>query len=152
MFYFGEFEGFETQAKAVSDAFIKLKKIPRKVEIELFIVDSEEIRELNMQSRGIDKATDVLSFPTLELFEEPFKVKDYKFDINPETGNLSLGTIIICEEVMKSQAEEYGTGDREFSYLLTHGTLHLLGYDHMQEEEKKRMRAEEEKVLEMALR
>ncbi|MFI3168205.1 MAG: rRNA maturation RNase YbeY [Bacillota bacterium] len=152
MIYFGEFDGYEKQAEVISSAVLSVMKIPRKVEIELYFVDSEEIRELNLQSRGIDKATDVLSFPTLELFEKSFKVKDYKFDINPETGNLSLGTIIICEEVMNAQSVEYGTGEREFSYLLTHGTLHLLGYDHMQDEEKKRMREKEEKVLEKALK
>ncbi len=147
MIYFGEFEGYESRAKAVSSAVCKVKNLPSKVEIELCIVDSEEIRELNLQSRGIDKKTDVLSFPTLELFEEEFEVDEFPFDINPETGNLMLGTIIICEEVMKSQSEEYGTGEREFLYLLTHGTMHLLGYDHMEEEEKSRMRAEEEKVM-----
>ncbi len=152
MIYFGEFEGYEEQAKKVSAGATKVRNLPRKIEIELFIVDKEEIRELNMQSRGIDKATDVLSFPTLELGEQPFKVADYKYDINPETGKLSLGTIIICEEVMKEQAKEYGTGEREFSYLLAHGTLHLLGFDHMEEEEKSRMRAEEEKILAIALK
>ncbi len=152
MIYFGEFEGYEEQAEAVSEAVRATRKLQKRVEIELYIVDSEEIRELNLESRGIDKATDVLSFPTLELFEAPFKIKDYKTDINPETGNLSLGTIIMCEEVMKAQAEEYGTGEREFSYLLAHGTLHLLGFDHMEDEEKSRMRVQEEKILAIALK
>ncbi|MFI3164046.1 MAG: rRNA maturation RNase YbeY [Bacillota bacterium] len=152
MIYFGEFEGYEGQAELVSEAVRKVRGLQKRVEIELYIVDSEEIRELNLESRGIDKATDVLSFPTLELFEKPFRLKDNKLDINPETGNLSLGTIIMCEEVMKAQAVEYGTGEREFSYLLAHGTLHLLGFDHMQEEEKSRMRAEEEKILAIALK
>ena len=148
--YYGEFDGFEEQAEKIEVAVKKVMKIPSDVEIELFIVDTLEMKKLNFDSRGIGKETDVLSFPTLDLFEKSFKVKNHTLDINPETNKLMLGTIVICREVMEKQAEEYETFEREFSYLLTHGTLHLLGYDHMQEKEKARMRKKEEKVLKCA--
>lgn len=147
MIYFGEFEEFLKEASEVSSAVLKVQGIPANCEIELCMVDSEEIHQINIDARGVDKPTDVLSFPTLELFEEDFEVEDHPLDINPENGNLFLGSIIICKEIMEKQAEEYGTGKREFYYMLVHGTLHLLGYDHMQEEEKSRMRKREEEIL-----
>lgn len=121
----------------------------RKVQVDISFVDSAKIRELNKEYRDIDKETDVLSFPTID-FEPMQKVdlKDYKDDIDPVTKHLMLGDIIICETVAKAHAEEYGHSfEREVCYLIVHGFLHLLGYDHMEEEDKKVMRALEEAVL-----
>ena len=102
--------------------------------VEVTLVDKNTIRTLNKLRRKIDKVTDVLSFPA-------------EFT-NPETGKKILGDIILCDEVIKEQAKEYGHSyEREFSYLTVHGILHLLGYDHMNEEDKKIMRAKEEELL-----
>lgn len=121
----------------------------RKVQVEISFVDAEQIRVLNREQRKIDKATDVLSFPTLNLKPmTKIKIKDYKDDIDQETKHLMLGDIIICEEVAKKNAQDYGHSyERELCYLVVHGFLHLLGYDHMEEEDKKIMRALEEATL-----
>ena len=111
-------------------------------EITVFITDKEEIKEINREHRGIDKETDVLSFPLWDRRngEEPFK--------NPETDNIMLGDIIICLSKLQEQAEEYGHSQkREGAYLCIHGVLHLLGYDHIEEEDKKEMRLKEEELL-----
>ncbi len=111
-------------------------------EITVFITDKEEIKEINREHRGIDKETDVLSFPLWDRRsgEEPF--------INPETDNIMLGDIIICLSKMEEQAVEYGHSvKREGAYLCIHGVLHLLGYDHIEEEDKKEMRLKEEELL-----
>lgn len=111
-------------------------------EISVFLVDGEFIREVNREHRGIDKETDVLSFPLWNRLEgeEPF--------INPETNNIMLGDIIISLPRLKEQAQEYGHSQkREAAYLCIHGVLHLLGYDHMQEDEKQVMREKEEELL-----
>lgn len=98
----------------------------------------DEIQRLNKNYRGIDKVTDVLSFPQ---FDSP--------DSIPEEGDILLGDVVICVEVALEQSREYGhSQERELLYLFTHSILHLLGYDHMEEEEKKMMRKREEEVME----
>ena len=108
-------------------------------EIRVTFVDMEEIHELNKLHRGVDKPTDVLSFPQFEdVCEEA-----------PEEGEICLGDVVICREKAAEQAEEFGHSfEREILYLFVHSVLHLLGYDHMEEGEKKVMRAREEKIME----
>lgn len=115
---------------------------------EVVIVDGEEIRRLNLEIRNIDKVTDVLSFPALDgIRGKALRKKDYPADCDEE-GNLFIGSIAVCEAKAKEQAEEYGHSyERELNYLVTHGVFHLLGYDHMTEEDKAQMRASEERVL-----
>ena len=117
--------------------------------IELSFVEGEEIRRLNRELRQIDKVTDVLSFPALDLeIGQVIRKKDYPFEIDEE-GRLLLGSIAICLDRAKEQAEEYGHSfERELHYLLVHGVMHCLGHDHMEDEERAIMRKEEEKVLE----
>jgi len=121
----------------------------KKIQVEISFVDKAQIRQLNKEYRNIDKETDVLSFPTLNLHPmQKINIKDYKDDFDPETKLLMLGDIIICEDVARQHAEEYGHSyEREVCYLIVHGFLHLLGYDHIKEEDKKIMRALEESVL-----
>jgi len=108
-------------------------------EVSLVLADDEYIRVLNRQYRDKDCSTDVLSF-ALNEGEEPLMVD------GPE--EVLLGDIIISLETATRQAEEYGHSlERELAYLTVHGILHLLGYDHMSEEDKKEMRQEEEYVL-----
>lgn len=115
--------------------------------VELVFYDEQEIRELNFQTRGIDKSTDVLSYPNLENIM-PFTRQNYPFDFDEEAGSVFLGSIVICEQIAKQQAEEYGHSTvRERAYLFLHGLLHLLGYDHIQETDKVIMRQKEEAVL-----
>jgi probable rRNA maturation factor len=120
-----------------------------KVSVDISFVSQDEIKKLNNDFRGVNKVTDVLSFPTLNI--KPYQrlvLKDFPNDINPETKHLHLGDIIICEDVARAQAQEYGHAfEREVYYLLEHGYLHLLGFDHMEETDKVLMRFVEEKVL-----
>jgi probable rRNA maturation factor len=112
------------------------------IEISLTMVSPEEIKELNRDYRGVDKVTDVLSFPQFEEDEEIPSV-DVSF------GEISLGDVVICVEKAQEQADEYGHSfEREFVYLFVHSLLHLLGYDHMEDEEKVIMRLKEEDVME----
>ncbi|MDO5301715.1 MAG: rRNA maturation RNase YbeY [Tissierellia bacterium] len=107
--------------------------LPELVELSLTFVDGEEIQRLNREYRGVDAITDVLSFPLMEEHEEL----------------LSLGDVVINTQRLKEQAEEYGHGyRRELLYLSLHSLLHLYGYDHQEEEEKREMRALEEELLE----
>ena len=116
--------------------------------VEFTFVDEGEIQRLNRTLRQTDKVTDVLSFPTLDGIKgKKLLQKDYPFDID-ETGNLMIGSIAVCIKRAKQQAEEYGHSfERELHYLLIHGILHCLGFDHIQENDKTEMRAQEEKIL-----
>lgn len=129
------------------------------LELSLSVVSADEIRQINDEFRGIDKVTDVLSFPQysgleeilweLEDFSEShmYKVDDEEDDCDYMPLPL-LGDIVICYDRACEQAEEYGTGvEREIVYLSVHSVFHLLGYDHMEEDEKKEMRALEERVM-----
>ncbi len=116
--------------------------------VELVFVDGEEIQRLNRELRSIDKVTDVLSFPTLDGIKgEPIYGEDYPFEMDEE-GRLVIGSIAICCDRAKEQAEEYGHSyNRELHYLIVHGIMHCLGYDHMTDEEKAEMREKEEFIL-----
>lgn len=121
-------------------ASLKEEKIKEKAEVSLTIVSNEEIKELNLEHRGKDSVTDVLSFPLGENGE---------FDVDPETNRIMLGDIVISAERAAEQAKEYGhTFEREMCFLATHSMFHLLGYDHeVSEEEEKIMFDKQKKVL-----
>lgn len=115
-----------------------------KLIMTITLTTPENIRKINKKYRKIDKATDVLSFPMFEKAEldEKIKNKDFLYED-------VLGDIIISIEKVKEQAEEYGHSfERELSYMVVHGFYHLMGYDHIEEKDKKVMRPKEEKVLE----
>ncbi len=115
--------------------------------VELVFVDEDTIRQINAQERNVDRVTDVLSFPSLDEIA-PFTEQNYPYEFDPQEQAVSLGSIVVCDEVAKSQAAEYGHSEtRERAYLFLHGLLHLLGYDHIEEEDKKQMRMQEERVL-----
>ena len=122
------------------NAVAKLHGLGEHEEVDITIVTDEEIHVLNRDYRNVDRATDVLSFALDEDGGEPELVG------GPEVH--LLGDIIISAETAMRQAEEFGHGlEREIVYLAVHGLLHLLGYDHMQEEDKAIMRAKEEEAL-----
>ena len=117
-------------------------------EINVMVTDDQTIRAINKAGRGIDKATDVLSFPMFELTpgEIPADISDM---VDPDTGLVPLGDMAISLQHAAAQAKEYGHSiSREIGYLTVHSVLHLLGYDHVDEGEmKKAMRAREEAIL-----
>ena len=121
-------------------AVLELERFSGSAEISVRFVDNEMIRALNLQFRGIDSATDVLSFPLGE---------DGQYDVNPDTGAFLLGDIVISVPRAMEQAEEYGHSlEREIGFLTVHSTLHLLGYDHVEGGlQAVRMREKEEQVL-----
>ena len=121
-------------------AVLKKEGIADSCEISVTIVDNEVIRELNSQTRGIDRATDVLSFPLGENGE---------YEVNYATDALLLGDIVISLPRALEQADEYGhSAEREIAFLTVHSMLHLLGYDHVNSGmESVRMREKEETVL-----
>ena len=113
------------------------------VEISLSFVSLDEIHTLNREYRGVDRPTDVLSFPMYGSIEEVEKA------CGSMPGCVPLGDVVICMDKIKEQAKEYGhSEERETVYLFTHSVLHLLGYDHETEEDKLEMRAQEEAVME----
>ena len=124
---------------------------PYEAEVNVLLTGDEEIRLINKENRDIDKATDVLSFPMLD-FPKPGDfslVEENTYDyFNAETGNLLLGDIVISIDKVYSQAEEYGhSPKREIAFLTSHSMLHLFGYDHMEEEERRVMEELQEKIL-----
>ena len=108
-----------------------------RVEISVSFVGEEEIRDLNKLFRNVDHVTDVLSFPQYDSMDEL-----------PEEGIICLGDVVICSEQALIQADELGhTPEREILYLFVHSMFHLMGYDHMDNEEKTDMREKEEAVM-----
>ena len=127
------------------------EKCPYEAQVSLLLTDNEGIREFNNQTRGLDKPTDVLSYPNVE-YEVPSDfdvVEEQEADcFDPDTGELILGDIIISVEKVDQQAKEYGHSQkREFAFLVAHSMLHLCGYDHMTPQEEQVMIRKQEEVL-----
>lgn len=143
---------FVEKLENVMNFALKEEGVSVDCEISMLFVDNEEIREINNETRGIDRATDVLSFPMLDyqdkkVFKEMYK--DNNFDITFMDGEeLVLGDIVLSLERALEQSREYNHSfERESCYLVVHSVLHLLGYDHMEEDDKKIMRKREEDIL-----
>lgn len=137
---------------SIIDYALKEEQVLVPYEVSVIYVDNETIREINEDTRGIDKATDVLSFPILDYRDKMvFKncYQGYEFSqIDLNEGNLVLGDIVLSLERAKEQSEDFGHSfQREVCYLIIHSILHLLGYDHMVDEDKNIMRAREEEIL-----
>lgn len=125
-----------------------LKQDSNNLELNVSIMDFKEIRQLNKRTRGVDKATDVLSYPNFEL--EPFDLLDAQ-DIDHTYGEtVLLGDIAICLDQAKIQAEENKVSlEDELVKLTIHSVLHLMGFDHIQDEDYKIMHSQEKKVAAM---
>lgn len=136
----------------VCEQSLKEEEMNVTYQISLLFVDNEEIREINRDTRGIDKATDVLSFPMLDypqnkVFKEVYKNTKFN-EIYLDGDELVLGDMVLSLERAKEQSIEYNHSfNREVCYLVVHSILHLLGYDHIEDEEKKIMRKREEEIL-----
>ena len=139
----------EVDVAALEKAVGEFVQADTPLTIEFVFVSDVEIRALNAQTRGVDKVTDVLSYPTLDgICAREIRGEDFPFD-KDDDGNLLIGSVVVCRERAKEQAEEFGHSyKRELHYLFVHGVMHCLGYDHIVEADKTKMRAAEECVLE----
>jgi len=129
-------------------AALRYEGVPFRASLGVTVTDDEGIHELNRVHRGIDAPTDVLSFPLLDWTDGHGETPQ-AIDADPRTGAVALGDIVISRERAVAQAAEYGhTAEREYAYLTVHSVLHLLGYDHTDEGERKAlMRSREEEIL-----
>ena len=122
--------------------------------VHVVLTDDQDIHQINREYRGIDRSTDVLSFPSVNYPAGKTArhcEKRLRAEYDPEMKACMLGDIIISREHAVAQAQEYGHSvNRELCYLFAHGLFHLMGYDHMEPDEQKEMRAMEEKALQMA--
>ena len=123
---------------------------PYEADVNLLLTDDDAIHEINKEQRGIDRATDVLSFP-MEDYPTPgdFTFLEEVSDcFHPESGELLLGDIVISGDRVVEQAENYGHSTlREFAFLMVHSLLHLMGYDHMELEDAKIMEKKQAEIL-----
>ena len=135
-----EKEEYKIIIKKVLDECFKEEKLNNKnLYVNVVITNSKNIQEINKSHRGIDKATDVLSFPMYERGELDHIELDHE-DI--------LGDMVISIEKVEEQAKEYGHSfERELAYMVVHSFYHLLGYDHMNDMDKQEMRKKEENIL-----
>ncbi|KEI00962.1 rRNA maturation RNase YbeY [Clostridium botulinum] len=132
---------------------LKEEEVKVNTEVSVIFIDNSTIKEINKETRDIDQVTDVLSFPMLDYPEGKIYIetyKDYEFDASYlDEGELVLGDIVLSLERAEEQSKDFGHSFlREVCYLTVHSVLHLLGYDHMEEEDKVRMRKREEEILE----
>ena len=122
--------------------------VKEKTHVDIMLTDNAHIHEINREQRGVDRPTDVLSFPMNQLIPEDFDAE--MCEVDPASGRILLGDMVISLEQCRAQAEEFGhSAEREICYLAVHSVLHLLGYDHMDDgEEKAQMRRHEEEIME----
>lgn len=144
------FDVDKTAGDVIMEALL-FEKCPYEAEVSVLLTDNEGIHALNREYRGIDAPTDVLSFPNVD-YKSPADfsaleetAEDY---FNPESGELILGDIVINVERVREQASCYGHSElREYAFLIAHSMLHLLGYDHMSEDEAEVMELRQEEIL-----
>ena len=141
----------EELARKVIEEALDYIQCPYESEVNLLLTLNDEIREMNQNFRQIDRPTDVLSFPMID-YPQPgeFDFLEESLDaFHPDSGELILGDIVISKEKVISQAEEYGHSvEREYAFLIAHSMLHLFGYDHMEDDERKVMEDKQKDILE----
>ncbi|SFC62928.1 rRNA maturation RNase YbeY [Clostridium uliginosum] len=143
---------FVEYLKNVINFSLKEEGVNVPCEVSLLFVDNDEIKEINNETRNIDRETDVLSFPMLEypnkkIFKEIYMENDFS-PSDFDGDELVIGDIVLSLEKALEQSKEFNHSyEREAAYLVMHSVLHLLGYDHMEEEEKNIMRRREEELL-----
>ncbi len=142
---------YKELAETVIEAALEYEDCPYESEVTIILTDNDGIQRINRECREIDRPTDVLSFPMAE-YRIPgnfdFLEKEQPECFHPESGELLLGDIIISLDKVKEQAEQYGhSAKREYAFLVAHSMLHLMGYDHMEEEEEKVMFQKQEEIL-----
>lgn len=141
----------EETVRMVCEAVLESENCPYETQVNVVLTDNSGIREMNRECRGIDRETDVLSFPNVDFEQEGvFAIdEDREADyFDPDTGELMLGDILISVDKVMEQAQNYGHSvRREFAFLVAHSMLHLCGYDHMEEAEAKVMERKQEEIL-----
>jgi len=142
------------QAKKIIETALRYLKVPYEAQLEVYIADEDYVWDLNKRFRNIDSTTDCLSFPMVD-YDAPldfsYVLKDPGAYLDPETGAIMLGDIIICAGRVFEQAQEYGHAPlREFDFLIVHSLLHLLGYDHINDEDRRIMEKIQKEILESA--
>ncbi len=137
---------YEKKLQRVIESALNAEGVEVPCIVDVLITDDEGIHRTNLEMRGVDRPTDVLSFPMFELSPGEKPQAEWA---DPDTDKVFLGDMVISLERAQAQAEEYGHSlERELSYLAVHSVLHLLGYDHLDEGPMKaQMRAREEAVL-----
>lgn len=148
----------------ISGASFKEKRLVKKVEkatfehlgqkdfflVDIAVVDEESIRALNASARGVDKVTDVLSFPCFDKLCLPVEQSSF-CDFDYDGSHVLLGSIMICRKRAEEQAREFGHSyARELGFLACHGFLHLLGFDHIAPEDEKEMIAHQRAIMDSA--
>ena len=144
-----EHRNWETLLREAAQAVLEEERIADlPIEVSLSIVGKSEIHRLNKEFRQVDRPTDVLSFPLLDYHAGSVRAVVEDGDINPETQEICLGDIVICQEIAEEQAAEFQHSlRREMSFLTIHSMLHLLGYDHMEPGEEDAMCRKQETIL-----
>ena len=139
-------EGRRAFLRRVIRAALAAEGIDFPCEVDVRLTDDATIHQINLDTRGVDRPTDVLSFPAFDLVPGELPGPE---DADPATGLVPLGDMVISLERATAQAKEYGhSGRRELAYLTVHSILHLLGYDHLDEgPQKARMREREEAIM-----
>lgn len=145
----------------ISGANLKERALVRKVEkatfkhlgqkdfflIDITVVDEDTIKNLNASARGVDKVTDVLSFPCFEKLDLPVDKSEFS-EFDYDGSHVLLGSIMICRKRAEEQAKEYGHSyARELGFLACHGFLHILGFDHIYPEDEKVMIAHQKAIM-----
>ena len=139
-------EALEAFVVQVVEEVIAYEQCEEEFEVSISFVNNQEMRSLNKEYRNIDKETDVLSFPLVEFIEEKLNTEDEDAEYIEE--EIALGDIVISMEKAVEQSEEYGHSfKRELAFLLVHGMLHLLGYDHDEEASEGEMFDKQEEIL-----
>lgn len=141
---------YEEIADKVINAALDYEECPYEAEVSLTLVDNNRIHDINKEFRDIDRPTDVLSFPMVEYdgAGEFAFLEDEDDCFNPETGELMLGDIIISLDKVEEQAIAYGHSfTREYAFLIAHSMLHLMGYDHMTDDDASIMEAKQRAIL-----
>ena len=144
----GGTQAYEALLRRVIPAALAAEGVEFPCEVDILFTDDTGIQEINREQRGVDKPTDVLSFPMFELTPGVIPTME-DVEADPETSLVPLGDMVLSVERAQAQGEEYGHGsERELAYLAVHSILHLLGYDHLDEGPMKaQMRAREEAIL-----
>ena len=141
----------EKTGRVAVETALDILGCPYEAEVSLLLTTNEEIHRMNLEFRDVDRPTDVLSFPMID-FAVPgnFDGLEERADcFDPETGELSLGDIVISKEKVLSQAEVYGHSVlREYAFLIVHSVLHLTGYDHMEPSERSVMEEQQRRIME----
>ena len=145
-----DFDYLKLYERAV-EAVLTAEGCSTDISVSLLMTDDESIRQINRDNRDLDEATDVLSFPMLE-FDAPSdfdNIGNEPWDVDPESGELLLGDMVISQDHVVAQARQYGHDvQREFAFLIVHSMLHLCGYDHIEESDRELMEERQKIIME----